>query len=119
MDWPLPGTVEHSVSCPGGRKTLLGSPLPYQTGTSTGRRNPKMAGPAGPKQTLKTHLLLYLGVWLLYWTSTYGLEYQEWVLIRTTDGTVIATNKSWESLPVKLTTDFSKVFYDKLCYRED
>lgn len=39
----------------------------------------------------------------------------QWVIIRTTDGRQIATNATWSTGMVNLTTDFSKFFDDKLC----
>ena len=71
----------------------------------------KGSGPA-----LKAYLLATVGLVLPLWTTGGGLELQEWVLIRTVDGTVIASNYTWGgNTPITLKADFSKFFDDQFC----
>lgn len=74
-----------------------------------------MAGPPRSGQTLKTHFFAYLGLLILGGALSQNLEQQEWVIIRTADGTVIATNYTWGGVPITLRTDFAKFFEDKFC----
>lgn len=74
-----------------------------------------MASPTRSRQTLEAYLFAYLGLLVLGGAPGRGLEQQEWVIIRTADGTVIATNYTWGGTPVILKTDFSKFFDDPYC----
>lgn len=70
-----------------------------------------MAGQEGSRQASKTYIYQCLGLLLLCCILTKGMELQEWVLIRTTDGTVIASNYLWGgSTPIALKGDLSKLF---------
>ncbi|KAM5315089.1 endogenous retrovirus group S71 member 1 Env polyprotein-like [Glossophaga mutica] len=75
-----------------------------------------MASPAGSRQALKAYLFTCLGLLILGGAPGQGLEQREWVIIRTLDGTVIATNYTWEtSSPITLRVDFSHLWGEKLC----
>lgn len=74
-----------------------------------------MASQTDPWRASKAHLLLYSGLIALYCLPSRGLEQQEWVLIRTADSTVIASNYTWGgNTPITLKADFSKRFGDNL-----
>ena len=75
-----------------------------------------MEGGAGPTETFETHphLALRLLTLLCIIRSGSGLSRQQWVLIRTEEGTVIASNYTWNNAAVTLTADFSK-FFDHFC----
>ena len=70
-----------------------------------------MEGEAGPTETFETHPHLALRLLTLFCIirSGSGLSRQQWVLIRTADGTVIASNYTWNNAAVTLTADFSKI----------
>lgn len=74
-----------------------------------------MAGPTRSRRTLEACFFTCLGLLILGGAPGQGLEQQEWVLIRTADGTVIATNYTWDTGPVTLRADFSKFFDDPYC----
>ena len=76
-----------------------------------------MEGEAGPTETFETHPHLALRLLTLFCIicSGSGLSRQQWVLIRTADGTVIASNYTWGDAAVTLTADFSKFFEDHFC----
>ena len=76
-----------------------------------------MACPTRPGKTPPIEILQKVGLFLFCAGLSRGQEFQEWVLIRTADGTVLATNTSWNpkgSTSITLTTDFSKLFGENL-----
>ena len=76
-----------------------------------------MESKARPTDTFKTHPHLALRVLILLCIINLGsgLSRQQWVLIRTADGAVIATNYTSNYAAVTLTADFSKFFADRFC----
>ena len=70
----------------------------------------------GSRPALKAYLLVAVGLVLPLWAAGGVLEQQEWVLIRTADGTVIASNYTWGGdIPITLKADLSKLFGERLC----
>lgn len=80
-----------------------------------------MESTSRPQKSIESKVLQALASILIFSTLVQGLEYQDWVLIRTKDGTVIGRNTSWWALGpscISLTADFSKFFEDEICDSE-
>ena len=117
MGRTLPGNHKHPHRSEDSREAVLDpSVTPKAWGSPGGRNSQGMEGGAGPTETFETHphLALRLLTLLCIIRSGSGLSRQQWVLIRTEEGTVIASNYTWNNAAVTLTADFSK-FFDHFC----
>ncbi|XP_066213943.1 endogenous retrovirus group S71 member 1 Env polyprotein-like [Saccopteryx leptura] len=77
-----------------------------------------MVSVTGPRSASQGHLLQGIRTLIFYWTVSYGLEFQEWVLMRS-DGTVIASNYTQGGTSsIIFRADLSKFFGSKLCYSD-